>query len=101
MWDFMVHVASLLYCGDVFKGWESPVISLSDIIKWEDFIISNFSQKPKTGFKVKISWTKFCVVLIEISYRLLGFDVDTPGASAPIVEDGVPAPVSDAMEVVR
>ena len=101
MWDFMVPVASLLYCGDVFVEWESPVISLSDIIKWEDFTISNFSQKPKTGFKIKISWTKFCVVLLEISYRLLGLDVDTPGVSAPIVEEGVPAPVSDDIEVVR
>ena len=101
MWDFMVPFTSLLYCGDVFEAWESPVISLSDIINWEDFTISNFSQKPKTGFKIKISWTKFCVVLLEISYRLLGLDVDTPGVSAPIVEEGVPAPVSDDIEVVR
>ena len=83
MWEKIVLFKHLKYSSKAIKGWHSPVISLSDIIDWENFNISSFSQKPK-GFKVELSWAKMCLLIIEIAYKVLGIDVDNPQFSEAV-----------------
>ena len=47
LWEKIVLFKDLKYSSNAINGWHSPVISLSDIIDWENFNISSFSQKPK------------------------------------------------------
>ena len=47
LWEHTVTVDCLKYSSNVLNKlkWESPIISLSDIIRWSDFKIKSFGYK--------------------------------------------------------
>ena len=53
-------------------------VSLSDFVDWDKFTIQSFGTRlPAKYFKRKISWPKFCTLLIEIGYNILQLDPES------------------------
>ena len=58
--------------------FKSGHVKLGDFIEWRNFQTTSFGQKPvQSSFKLSISWTKFCILLVEIGYFILGLDPET------------------------
>ena len=58
--------------------FKSGHVKLGDFIDWRNFQTTSFGQKPvQSSFKLNISWTKFCILLVEIGYYILGLDPET------------------------
>ena len=79
MWEHIVPVDKLRHSRSVLQGfkWSMPVVRLSDIVPWRDFTIKTFGVKPPQDvFKIKLSWRQFMVMMIEVSYCIMGLDTD-------------------------
>ena len=78
-WEHKTVVEDLKHSLPVLRKlkFKDDSISLSDVIEWKDLKIKGFGVKPPAiSFKYKISWRKFCILLIEIGFRILGVDPD-------------------------
>ena len=88
LWDHQVQVENLKYSkDDLVKVWDSPIISLQDIIAWSNFKVKTFGNKlPDEAFKINMVWRVFCVMVIEVVYDVLKLNVDLPsGSEMPVV----------------
>ena len=78
-WQHKVSVDTLKYSSSELKKlkFSEKNVSLSDVVDWSRLKINSFGTKPKEDiFKVKFSWHKFLILIIEVAYAILGLDPD-------------------------
>ena len=94
-WEHKTDVEELKHSFPVLRKlkFKENNISLSDVIEWKDLKIKGFGVKPPAvSFKYKISWRKFCILLIEIGFRILGVDPDVH-VQGPTAKDNRSNPI--------
>ena len=103
MWDTAVNLEKLKYtCESLKIKWNSPVISLSDVVEWKNFQVKTFGTKlDNKFFKIKMSWREFCVMIIEVGYYLIGIDVEKGSDSQQVLAQEVgEGPISGVEQAV-
>lgn len=76
-WDHKVNMKDIKSSNDLLKKnkIKNETFSLSDMIEWENFKIKSFGCKPPTSdFKLNVSWTLFCKILIEVGFFIVGLN---------------------------
>ena len=78
LWEVKVPVDKLTYSkGELADVWNSPVVSLENVVLWKDFKIKSFGKKiSESLLNFKISWRALCILIIEIGYNVLGLNPD-------------------------
>ena len=78
-WEHKVPVNKLKYSNATLKKCKflESDIAISDFIDWKNLKNCSFGTKPASNlFKINISWTKLCILIIEVGYFILGLDPD-------------------------
>ena len=78
LWEVKVPVDKLTYSkGELADVWNSPVVSLENVVLWKDFKIKSFGRKiSDSHLNFKILWRALCILIIEIGYNVLGLNPD-------------------------
>ena len=89
-WDHKIPVGALKTSIKALNKhkFNNVTVSLSDIVAWENLKLKSLGTKPKNAnqiFKFNMSWTEFCLLVIEIGFVTLGLDPESH--SRQVTED--------------
>ena len=78
-WDHKIPVAALKTSIKALNKhkFNNETVSLSDIVVWENLKLKSLGTKPKNAnqiFKFNMSWTEFCLLVIDMGFMTLGLD---------------------------
>ena len=68
LWEHQVKVDSLKYSKEMLATkWDGPILSLQDIIPWENFKVKSFGNKIREdAFSIPLVWRALCLLIIEV-----------------------------------
>ena len=76
-WEQRINISLIRYAKKALlnNNNKSESISLSDYIDWNKFTIKSFGEQPPSdNFKIKVSWTHFMLLVIELGFITIGLD---------------------------